>query len=70
MPIVISIENLSKSYRLGSIGTSTLSRDLNQWWAKVATNPTLTSGSGRRTSRTAMARSSGLTGYQPAGAAG
>ena len=39
MPDVIFIENLSKSYRLGSIGTSTLSCDLNQWWAKVRHKP-------------------------------
>ncbi|GAK57905.1 ABC transporter, ATP-binding protein [Candidatus Vecturithrix granuli] len=32
---VIKIENLSKLYRLGQIGTGTLSHDLNRWWAKV-----------------------------------
>ena len=32
--IVISVEGLSKRYRLGSIGTGTLSDDLKQWWAK------------------------------------
>jgi lipopolysaccharide transport system ATP-binding protein len=32
--IVISVENLSKSYRLGQIGTGTLSNDLKVWWAK------------------------------------
>lgn len=37
--IVISVENLSKSYRLGQIGTGTLSRDLNVWWAKVRGKP-------------------------------
>jgi lipopolysaccharide transport system ATP-binding protein len=36
---VISIEHLSKAYRLGQIGTGTLSRDLNVWWAKVLGNP-------------------------------
>jgi lipopolysaccharide transport system ATP-binding protein len=30
---VIKIENLSKIYRLGEIGTGTLSHDLNRWWA-------------------------------------
>ncbi|MDP3444974.1 MAG: ABC transporter ATP-binding protein, partial [Ignavibacteria bacterium] len=30
--IAIKIENLSKQYRLGAIGTGTLSHDLNRWW--------------------------------------
>jgi lipopolysaccharide transport system ATP-binding protein len=30
--IAIKIENLSKQYRLGVIGTGTLSHDLNRWW--------------------------------------
>ncbi len=33
--IAIKIENLSKQYRLGEIGTGTLSHDLNRWWHKV-----------------------------------
>jgi lipopolysaccharide transport system ATP-binding protein len=32
---VIRIENLSKQYRLGLVGTGTLSHDLNRWWYKV-----------------------------------
>jgi len=36
---VISVENLSKSYRLGQIGTGTLTRDLEVWWAKVRGKP-------------------------------
>jgi lipopolysaccharide transport system ATP-binding protein len=32
---MIEVENLSKLYKLGSIGTGTLSHDLNRWWAKV-----------------------------------
>jgi lipopolysaccharide transport system ATP-binding protein len=32
---VIKVENLSKLYRLGEIGTGTLSHDLNRWWAKL-----------------------------------
>ena len=36
---VISVEHLSKSYRLGQIGTGTLSRDINVWWAKVRGKP-------------------------------
>ncbi len=31
--VVISIENLSKSYRLGVIGSGTLKRDFSRWWA-------------------------------------
>lgn len=30
--IAIKVENLSKVYRLGEIGTGTLSRDLERWW--------------------------------------
>ena len=32
---VISFENVGKQYRLGVIGTGTLSQDLNRWWARV-----------------------------------
>ncbi len=32
-PVVISVENLSKVYRLGQIGTGTLTNDLRVWWA-------------------------------------
>jgi len=32
---VISIENVSKQYRLGVIGTGTISHDLNRWWHQV-----------------------------------
>ena len=35
MPPVISIENVSKSYRLGVIGTGTLRDDLKGWWHRV-----------------------------------
>jgi len=31
---VISVENLSKSHRLGQIGTGTLTNDLKVWWVK------------------------------------
>lgn len=33
--IVIKIENLSKRYRLGVIGTGTLTHDVQSWWARV-----------------------------------
>lgn len=32
---VIKVENLGKLYRLGEIGTGTISHDLNRWWARV-----------------------------------
>tara|TARA_R110001583_G_scaffold162719_1_gene315000 strand:- start:55048 stop:56322 length:1275 start_codon:yes stop_codon:yes gene_type:complete len=33
--IILKIENLSKQYRLGTVGTGTISHDLNRWWHKV-----------------------------------
>jgi len=39
MAIVISVENLSKTYRLGQIGTGTFSRDLEVWWARMRGKP-------------------------------
>lgn len=33
--IVLSIRNVSKQYRLGEVGTGTLSHDLNRWWHKI-----------------------------------
>jgi lipopolysaccharide transport system ATP-binding protein len=33
--VVIQVDNLSKYYRLGSVGTGTLAEDLNLWWARV-----------------------------------
>lgn len=35
MSTVISIEHVSKMYRLGEMGTGTLSHDLNRWWARL-----------------------------------
>ena len=35
----ISIENLSKIYRLGQIGTGTFTNDLKLWWAKALGKP-------------------------------
>jgi len=32
---VVKVENISKLYRLGQVGTGTLGQDLNRWWAKV-----------------------------------
>lgn len=36
---VISVENLSKVYRLGQIGSGTLTNDLKVWWAKARGKP-------------------------------
>ncbi|MCG7856229.1 ABC transporter ATP-binding protein [Flavihumibacter sediminis] len=36
--IAIAVENLSKLYRLGEIGTGTISHDLNRWWARFRGN--------------------------------
>lgn len=33
--IAIKIENISKQYRLGVVGTGTISHDLNRWWHKI-----------------------------------
>ncbi len=33
--VVIKVENVSKQYRLGQVGTGTISHDLNRWWAKL-----------------------------------
>jgi lipopolysaccharide transport system ATP-binding protein len=36
---VISVENLSKAYRLGQINTGTFSYDLQLWWARLRGKP-------------------------------
>ena len=33
--IILKAENISKQYRLGQVGTGTLSHDINRWWHKV-----------------------------------
>lgn len=33
--IAIKAENISKQYRLGEIGTGTISHDLHRWWSKM-----------------------------------
>ena len=35
MSVAIKVENLSKAYQLGTIGTGTISRDLERWIARV-----------------------------------
>jgi len=32
---IIEVENVSKLYKLGSLGTGTISHDLNRWWSKT-----------------------------------
>jgi lipopolysaccharide transport system ATP-binding protein len=36
---VIRVEDLSKQYRLGTVGTGSLSHDLNRWWCKLRGKP-------------------------------
>jgi lipopolysaccharide transport system ATP-binding protein len=33
--IILKVENISKQYRLGQVGTGTLSHDLNRWWHTI-----------------------------------
>ena len=33
--VILKVENVSKQYRLGLIGTGTLSHDLNRWWHRI-----------------------------------
>lgn len=33
--VILKVENVSKQYRLGQVGTGTISHDLNRWWAKI-----------------------------------
>jgi lipopolysaccharide transport system ATP-binding protein len=35
MSTILKAENISKQYRLGTVGTGTLSHDLNRWWHTV-----------------------------------
>lgn len=39
MSVAIQIENVSKQYRLGEVGTGTLSHDLHRAWAKMRGKP-------------------------------
>jgi len=39
MSVVISVEHLSKSYRLGVINTGTFRGDVHRWWAKLRGQP-------------------------------
>ena len=35
MSTVIKVENISKQYRLGQVGTGTISHDVNRWWHRI-----------------------------------
>ncbi|MGJ8551136.1 ABC transporter ATP-binding protein [Winogradskyella wichelsiae] len=35
MSVILKAENISKQYRLGLVGTGTISHDLNRWWARM-----------------------------------
>jgi lipopolysaccharide transport system ATP-binding protein len=35
MSTVISVENVSKQYRLGEIGTGSIAHDVNRWWHRI-----------------------------------
>lgn len=35
MSVILKAEHISKQYRLGLVGTGTLSHDLNRWWYRV-----------------------------------
>ena len=54
---VIKIDNLSKQYRLGQVGTGTISHDVNRWWHIVRgkENPYLKIG--EENDRTQMGKS-------------
>ena len=42
MSVVIKLENVSKKYRLGLIGSNTLKGDLQRWWYNIRGLPDLT----------------------------
>mgnify|MGYP001167553293 FL=1 len=35
MSVILKAENISKQYRLGTVGTGTLSHDFNRWWHQI-----------------------------------
>jgi hypothetical protein len=39
--VVIRVENISKLYRLGEVGTGALAHDVNRWWHRVRGKSTL-----------------------------
>lgn len=37
--IILKVENISKQYRLGVVGTGTLNHDINRWWFRIRGKP-------------------------------
>ena len=54
MSTVLKVENVSKMYRLGTVGTGTLSHDLNRLWARVRGLPDPTLKIGTANDRTQL----------------
>lgn len=54
--VVLKIDNLTKTYRLGQIGTGTISHDLNRWWAEFRGKEDPFSQVGRINDRTQKAK--------------
>ncbi len=55
--VILKVENLSKQYRLGEVGTGTLSHDLNRWWHRVRGLPDPYLKVGEANDRSAKAQS-------------
>ena len=51
-PAALEVEAVGKQYRLGLIGTKTLSHDLNRWWARLRGRPDPFATIGERNDRT------------------
>ena len=49
--VILKVENLSKQYRLGTLGTGTISHDLNRFLAKIRgkEDPYLVNSAGKTT---------------------
>ncbi len=68
---VISVENLSKTYQLGVIGTGTFKGDVQSWLSKLRGLPDPNLKIGENGPRQSPGRNHlGVEGYQFAGAAG
>lgn len=55
--VAIKVEGLGKQYRLGEIGTGTISHDLNRWWARMRGNEDPFATVGEDNDRTAKGKS-------------
>ena len=69
MTVALKISNLSKMYRLGTVGTGTLSHDLNRWWAMLRgkEDPTLKIGQINDRTKTSAGSSSSTENTQSSG---